>query len=80
MSEMLGEHGAQSTIPGDAATSGSTKDKVNKLSREMTNIDARLSTLIDLINSSPLFNPPPPPPQPFRYAVRIRYSTFPPSS
>ncbi|PLW38865.1 hypothetical protein PCASD_09871 [Puccinia coronata f. sp. avenae] len=61
MSEFLDAQSAQPPDPPSSAP-GSTDEKVAKLSRDMLNFDARLSTLIDLLNSSPIFNPPPPDP------------------
>ncbi|PLW27650.1 hypothetical protein PCASD_19142 [Puccinia coronata f. sp. avenae] len=58
MSEFLNAQSGQTPDPPSSAP-GSTDEKVAKLSRDMLNFDARLSTLIDLLNSSPIFNPPP---------------------
>ncbi|PLW20352.1 hypothetical protein PCASD_10710 [Puccinia coronata f. sp. avenae] len=61
MSEFLN---AQTEQPPEQASgaSGTTDKQVAKLSRDMINFDARLSTLINLLNASPIFNPPPPDP------------------
>ncbi|PLW57880.1 hypothetical protein PCANC_00958 [Puccinia coronata f. sp. avenae] len=62
MAEFLGEHAAQSTqLAANSQTANTTDERVAKLTSDMANIDARLSTLVDLLNTSPIFNPPPPP-------------------
>ncbi|PLW27912.1 hypothetical protein PCANC_25391 [Puccinia coronata f. sp. avenae] len=62
MAEPLGKHGAQSTqgLP-NQQTANTTEEQVAKLAADMSNINAWLSTLVDLLNSSPIFNPPPNP-------------------